>query len=102
MNPYRLDQLGDNDYDNGQWHPIIPGSIMDVALRNEPWINHSNRSRRNWINLMDNPEAVFSGTILSIPRQQIALMVVLGIDEPVRRRWMTETVVTLHHFERFI
>ena len=102
MDPYRRDPFSDDDYDDGQWHRLVPGSPLDTAIRNEPWINHSARSRRRWIRLMDNPSTTFVGTILSEPRHQLQLMVLLQTDEVPDRKWMAETIISLYHFRRFL
>ena len=102
MDPLRVDPFGDGDYDDGEVYRLVPGSILDVALRTEQWPNHSVRSRRNWIRLMDNAHTIFVGTVLSAPRHQLELVVVLELNDAPNRRWMTETVITLNHFERFL
>ena len=100
MNPNR--PLDDNDYSDGEIYPLINGSVLDRAIRTEPWLNMSDVSRRRWIRLMNNPDTVFVGTIISVPRRQIELTIVIKIDNGVERRWMTNVMVTLDDFDRFI
>ena len=102
MASLRNDAFSAQDYDDGEIYRLIPGSTLDVALRNERWINHSERSRRNWIRLMNNGNIVFVGTIISAPRRQLQLVVILQMDDGSNRRWMTETVITLDEFDRFL
>ena len=102
MESLRTDPFGSDDYEDGEWYRLIRGSRLDVALRSESWVNHSERSRRNWIRLMNNVNATFVGTIISSSRRQLQLMVVLELTEGPNRKWMAETVVSLNHFDRFL
>ena len=96
MDPNRL--LGDEDYDDGQIHELVPGSLLDNAIRNEPWLNHSDRYRRRWLHLMNSRPVVFIGTVMSRPRRLFEVTVVLQMDD---RRWNCQTIIRLHDFDRF-
>ena len=100
MNPNR--PLSNNDYSDGEIYPLVPGSILDRAIRTEPWLNKNDAQRRRWLRLMNNPDTVFVGTVISEPRRQIELTIVLNTNNGVERRWMTNVMVTLDNFDRFI
>ena len=91
--------LGDDEYDDGQIYQLVPGSLLDSAIRREPWLNMTDASRRRWIRLMNNPNTVFVGTVLSEPRRQIELTIIYQHND---RRWCVNVMVTLHDFDRFI
>ena len=98
MDPNR--SFGDGDYDDGQIHPLEPGSVLDLAIRREPWLNHSTAFRRRWLRLINGPNIHFVGTIISVPRRQIQLTVILQLNNPPNR-WHCETVISLNDFDRF-
>ena len=102
MNPHRMDLFGEGDYEDGEIQRLHAGSPLAVALRREPWLNHSLRSRQQWIRLMHNPNVHFVGTILSPTRRQLQLVVILEFEESPDRRWQAETVITLDRMHRFL
>ena len=93
--------LGDGDYDDGEIHPLVPGSELDQAIRNEAWLNYPEETRDKWIRLMDKDSVVFIGTVISIPRRQIEMTIVLQVQAVPERRWMTSVMITLDNFDRF-
>ena len=95
--------LNDEEYDESVIYRLVPGSILDHAIRSEPWLNTTDATRRRWVRLMNNPNTVFIGVIFVIPRRQIELTVILrtGVMEP-ETRWYVRTMVTLADFDRFI
>ena len=99
MDPNRA--FGDNDYDDGEYYELIPGSTLDQAIRNEPWLNHSGDFRRRWLRLINGPSAVFVGSIISERRRQVELMVVIQLNHPPRR-WRCNIVISLNDFDRFL
>lgn len=102
----RMDQnrlLGDNDYDNAIIHQLVPGSVLDHAIRSEPWLNASDATRRRWVRLMNNPNTSFIGVIFVIPRRQFELTIIMvpDVNQP-QNRWFVRTMVILADFDRFI
>ena len=99
MDPNRL--FGDNDYDDGEFHELIPGSVLEQAIRTEPWLNHSPDFRRRWLRLINGPSATFVGAIISERRRQVELLVMIRLDQPPQR-WSCNVVITLADFDRFL
>ena len=101
MDPNRL--LGNNDYEDGQIYQLIPGSILDQAIRNEPWLNMTDHNRRRWLRLINGNNVAFVGTVISARRRQVELSVMIVVDpNQPNNRWCVQTMITLADFDRFI
>ena len=100
MDPNRL--FGDGDYDDGEIYRLEPGTVLDQAIRNEQWLNYPDETRRKWLRLMNSSSVVFLGTVVSRPRRQIELTIVLELPQAQNRRWTTSVIVELNDFDRFL
>lgn len=94
--------LEDIEYDNSVIHRLVPGSILDHAIRSEPWLNATDATRRRWVRLMNHPGTAFIGIIIVAPRRQFELTIILVLDpDQPDNRWMVRTMVALENFDRF-
>ena len=100
MDPNR--PLGDDDYSDGEIHPLVAGSELDTAIRTEVWLNWSEDIQAKWLRLINKPSVVFLGTVISAPRRQVELTIILQLEHYPERRWSTSVIISLNDFDRFL
>ena len=89
-----------SDYEDGQVHPLVPGSPLWEALMSEPWLNCSKDTRDYYIARLY-LDHKFSGTIISKSRQQIELTYVPFGDPPMTIGPMELISISLPNLHRF-
>ena len=93
--------LESNEFEDGQIHPLRPGSALWLAITTETWLNCSEMTRQRILQDMLVPTN-FVGTILSASRRQVELTVIMKDPATKQSLGMHQLCITLSDFYRFL
>ena len=102
MNRGSLSQgrLSNMEYTDGEIYPLVIGSDIWNALVGEIWMNCGPDTQTHFLSLLHSPH-YFSGTVLSMVRQQIELTIISFAEDGISAGRSHVICVTLPRFSRF-